>query len=189
MITTPPPAYAYTWPGHLTVTNAPRLEVRVRVEDLCWPNCDHSTTAPMLNAADFSCFLQAFAAHDPWANCDSSTTAPVLNVADFTCFLGAIARPCPSDRVSAGTATAPLPAPVVVLRGSAVAGWYGEGRGGRVYRVEIWPDALGVIEIDTGRTYATATGHGVLWQETGPATTWYNVSFTLPAFSSPALQR
>jgi probable HAF family extracellular repeat protein len=60
----------------------------------CYPNCDHSTTAPVLNVADFSCFLNAFAAGDSYANCDASTTAPVLNVADFSCFLNAFAAGC-----------------------------------------------------------------------------------------------
>jgi Concanavalin A-like lectin/glucanases superfamily len=60
----------------------------------CYANCDHSTTAPILNVADFSCFLNAFAAGSAYANCDGSTTAPVLNVADFSCFLNAFAAGC-----------------------------------------------------------------------------------------------
>ena len=31
----------------------------------CYPNCDGSTTAPVLNVADFSCFLNQFAAGCP----------------------------------------------------------------------------------------------------------------------------
>jgi hypothetical protein len=61
----------------------------------CYANCDNSTTAPVLNVADFTCFLQKFAAADAYANCDASTTAPVLNVADFTCFLQKFAAGCP----------------------------------------------------------------------------------------------
>jgi trimeric autotransporter adhesin len=61
----------------------------------CYPNCDASTTPPILNVADFSCFLQKFAAGDPYANCDGSTTPPVLNVADFGCFLTKFAAGCP----------------------------------------------------------------------------------------------
>jgi hypothetical protein len=60
----------------------------------CYANCDGSTTPPVLNVADFSCFLQRFAAGDPYANCDGSTTPPVLNVADFSCFLQAFAAGC-----------------------------------------------------------------------------------------------
>jgi hypothetical protein len=60
----------------------------------CNANCDESTVAPALNVADFTCFLQRFAAGDPYANCDRSTTPPVLNVADFTCFLQAYAAGC-----------------------------------------------------------------------------------------------
>jgi probable HAF family extracellular repeat protein len=60
----------------------------------CYANCDASTTAPVLNVADFTCFLQRFAAGESYANCDASTTAPVLNVADFTCFLQRFAAGC-----------------------------------------------------------------------------------------------
>ena len=38
---------------------------------------------------------EAFAAADPYANCDGSTITPALNVADFTCFLQAFAAGCP----------------------------------------------------------------------------------------------
>ncbi len=58
-------------------------------------NCDGSTTPPVLNIADFQCFLNKFAAGDSYANCDGSTAPPVLNVADFQCFLNAMARGCP----------------------------------------------------------------------------------------------
>jgi hypothetical protein len=61
----------------------------------CYPNCDNSTSVPVLNVADFTCFLQKFAAADPYANCDNSTSVPVLNVADFTCFLQKFASGCP----------------------------------------------------------------------------------------------
>jgi hypothetical protein len=60
----------------------------------CYANCDGSTTNPILNVADFSCFLTKFAAGDPYANCDGSTTAPTLNVADFSCFLTKFAAGC-----------------------------------------------------------------------------------------------
>ena len=61
----------------------------------CYANCDSSTTAPILNVADFTCFLQAYANQDPYANCDGSTAVPVLNVGDFTCFLQKYAAGCP----------------------------------------------------------------------------------------------
>jgi aminopeptidase N len=60
----------------------------------CYANCDGSTVQPVLNVADFACFLQRFAAGDPYANCDGSTVEPVLNVADFSCFLAAFAAGC-----------------------------------------------------------------------------------------------
>jgi outer membrane protein assembly factor BamB len=61
----------------------------------CYANCDQSTIEPVLNVADFTCFLQRFAGGESYANCDQSTTAPVLNVADFTCFLQRFAAGCP----------------------------------------------------------------------------------------------
>jgi hypothetical protein len=60
----------------------------------CYANCDASTATPVLNVADFTCFLQRFAAGDAYANCDGSTAIPVLNVADFTCFLQRFAAGC-----------------------------------------------------------------------------------------------
>ncbi len=61
----------------------------------CYANCDDSTTAPIVNALDFGCFLSKFAASDPYANCDNSTTAPILNALDFGCFLSKFAAGCP----------------------------------------------------------------------------------------------
>jgi hypothetical protein len=61
----------------------------------CYPNCDLSTTAPILNVLDFNCFLNQFSAGASYANCDGSTTPPVLNVLDFNCFLSRFAAGCP----------------------------------------------------------------------------------------------
>ena len=66
----------------------------VQVVCTCYPNCDGSTTAPVLNVLDFSCFLNRFAAGDAYANCDNSTSPPVLNVLDFSCFLNKFAAGC-----------------------------------------------------------------------------------------------
>jgi uncharacterized membrane protein len=60
----------------------------------CYPNCDASTAAPVLNVNDFVCFQNKFAAGDTYANCDQSTTAPVLNVNDFVCFQSQFAAGC-----------------------------------------------------------------------------------------------
>jgi hypothetical protein len=60
----------------------------------CYANCDGSIVAPTLNVADFTCFLQQYAAGNSYANCDSSSVVPVLNVADFTCFLQRYAAGC-----------------------------------------------------------------------------------------------
>jgi hypothetical protein len=60
----------------------------------CYANCDGSTAAPVLNANDFQCFLNKFAANDPFANCDGSTANPTLNANDFQCFLNKFAAGC-----------------------------------------------------------------------------------------------
>jgi hypothetical protein len=62
--------------------------------DTCYANCDGSTTAPVVNVADLTCFLQRIAAGDSYANCDNSTTVPTVNVADLTCFLQRFAAGC-----------------------------------------------------------------------------------------------
>jgi len=69
--------------------------VTIPVGSVCYANCDGSTQPPVANVADFTCFLQKFAANDPYANCDGSTTPPVVNVGDFTCFLQKFAAGCP----------------------------------------------------------------------------------------------
>ncbi len=65
------------------------------VQRVCYANCDQSTTAPVLSANDFQCFLNAFASGDAAANCDRSTVAPVLTANDFQCFLNAFSARCP----------------------------------------------------------------------------------------------
>ncbi len=62
---------------------------------VCYSNCDHSTTSPILNANDFQCFLNSFAAGQAYANCDNSTAPPILNANDFQCFLNKFAAGCP----------------------------------------------------------------------------------------------
>jgi hypothetical protein len=47
----------------------------------------------ILNANDFTTFLNLFAAGDPAANCDGSTTTLTAN--NFSCFLNAYAAGCP----------------------------------------------------------------------------------------------
>jgi hypothetical protein len=71
-------------------------DVQVTMTRACYANCDDSTTFPVLNVGDFTCFIQKFAAGEDYANCDGSTTAPTLNVADFTCFLQRYTAGCSS---------------------------------------------------------------------------------------------
>ena len=67
----------------------------ITVEDPnCYLNCDHSTAPPILNAIDFQCFINKFAAGDSYANCDSSTTPPILNANDFSCYINQYAAGC-----------------------------------------------------------------------------------------------
>jgi hypothetical protein len=61
----------------------------------CYANCDGSTTPPLLNAADLTCFVNRFLAGDAYANCDASSTPPTLNISDFACFLNRFAAGCP----------------------------------------------------------------------------------------------
>ena len=60
----------------------------------CYANCDQSTAAPTLNANDFQCFLNLYAAGSAGANCDGSTAAPILNANDFQCFVNKFAVGC-----------------------------------------------------------------------------------------------
>ncbi|MEX2217265.1 MAG: hypothetical protein WD749_00770 [Phycisphaerales bacterium] len=69
--------------------------VALRAVGACYPNCDASSQPPVLNVADFGCFLTRYAAGEAYANCDGSTQPPVLNVADFGCFLTRYAAGCP----------------------------------------------------------------------------------------------
>ncbi len=61
----------------------------------CYANCDGNTTAPLLSAADFVCFLGRFKAGDVYANCDNNTAPPTLTAADFVCFLDRFRAGCP----------------------------------------------------------------------------------------------
>jgi probable HAF family extracellular repeat protein len=65
-----------------------------RTTQACYANCDASTAPPILNANDFQCFINAFAAGASYANCDGSTAPPILNANDFQCFLNAFAAGC-----------------------------------------------------------------------------------------------
>jgi hypothetical protein len=69
----------------------------------CYANCDGSTSEPILNVDDFTCFVSEFAKGislpqeeqvTHYANCDGSTDAPILNVDDFICFMRHFAFGC-----------------------------------------------------------------------------------------------
>lgn len=64
----------------------------------CYANCDGSTSAPVVNANDFQCFLNAYSAGDPYANCDGSTSPPIITANDFQCFLNAYSAGCPGSQ-------------------------------------------------------------------------------------------
>jgi hypothetical protein len=78
-----------------TLSNGGHIfQVQYGTGPTCYPNCDGSTQEPILNVADFSCFLAKCAAADPYANCDGSSLPPIFNVADFSCFLQKFAAGC-----------------------------------------------------------------------------------------------
>jgi YVTN family beta-propeller protein len=90
--------------GTVLLSAGPFMLLSITVPPECYANCDHSTTPPVLNVEDFTCFISEFAAASTlppaqqvthYANCDGSTTEPVLNVEDFTCFISAFASGCP----------------------------------------------------------------------------------------------
>ncbi len=58
----------------------------------CQADCDASGG---LNANDFMCFLNLYAAGDAYANCDGSSSPPVLTANDFQCYLNRFAAGCP----------------------------------------------------------------------------------------------
>ncbi len=58
----------------------------------CYADCDNNR---ILNANDFQCFLNKYAAKDPYSNCDVSTQTPAINAADFQCYLNKFAAGCP----------------------------------------------------------------------------------------------
>ncbi len=80
--------------GNLAGPNAGPFDVHVGAFT-CYANCDGSTSAPILAAADYVCFTGRFLAGDTYANCDASTAPPVLNVADFICYINRFAAGCP----------------------------------------------------------------------------------------------
>lgn len=70
------------------------LQMKVATAVACYPNCDGSSTSPLLTANDFQCFLNAYASGLTYANCDGSTAVPVLTANDFQCFLNSFAAGC-----------------------------------------------------------------------------------------------
>jgi hypothetical protein len=84
---TPPAAIQYVLGSQLVINADVSFVVNGTPGPVCYPNCDDSTVAPILNVLDFICFLNRFNDQDPYANCDNSTVAPVLNVLDFICYL------------------------------------------------------------------------------------------------------
>jgi hypothetical protein len=96
------------WIDEVRISNRPLLPTEflrvTQASSSCYANCDNSTAAPLLTAADFACFMNEFAAAQllppaqqvhHYANCDGSTTSPVLNINDFVCFVERFASGCP----------------------------------------------------------------------------------------------
>lgn len=148
----PPPDTAIVIAGNVaTISNlgaADPVLVRVPIAPACWANCDGSTQSPILNNADFTCFLQRFASGDPYANCDGSTTPPTLNVLDFTCYTREFAKGCQdTETFLSGQFVAPIFVPVTAMIGDARFGsWLGDGTAPRTYQTEVWP-VNGVVKV------------------------------------------
>jgi hypothetical protein len=58
----------------------------------CYPDCDTSTGAGVLDVFDFLCFQDAFTSMDPYADCTGDT---LFDVFDFLCFQDAFITGCP----------------------------------------------------------------------------------------------
>jgi VCBS repeat protein len=63
--------------------------------EVCYANCDGSTAVPIVNVADFDCFMARFNAGDARANCDGSSGTPLLTIQDVICFQEKFAAGCP----------------------------------------------------------------------------------------------
>jgi hypothetical protein len=140
-------------PNGLIFYGLPHGIVRTTGDTVCWANCDHSLAEPVLNALDFTCFLQKFASGDPYANCDHSVRQPVLNIADFTCYLQRFAQGCLAVELQNP--------PVQVVSGGGMLNWQdaqgwsvmgarpthpadsGESFGG-----DVWPNSLGELIVN-----------------------------------------
>lgn len=178
-----PPVFTFTPPGRLLIQNAALpVDVRVDAAQVCYANCDSSITAPAMNTADFSCFLQRFAEGSPYANCDGSSTIPVLNVNDFSCFLQAFAS-CSVDPIVDGTRLAPWPEPVRVIRGMGIGGWM-EGTP-PVYQVLVCPDSSGTIELEVVKLRGNVSGHALDMPASAASTLSLDFSIDLPDFRDP----
>lgn len=89
--------FTFTQPGtyhYYCQPHGSSMQGVIHVVPSCYPNCDSSISPPTLNANDFLCFLNRFAAGQSYANCDASTLPPVHNANDFLCFLNAFAAGC-----------------------------------------------------------------------------------------------
>jgi len=62
----------------------------------CYPDCDQSTGAGVLDIFDFLCFQNAFVSGDPYAcDCNTATGPGVCDMLDFLCFQNAFVAGCP----------------------------------------------------------------------------------------------
>jgi hypothetical protein len=57
----------------------------------CYPDCDTSTGAGVLDVFDFLCFQDAFVSMNPYADCDGDRA---LGIFDFLCFQDAFTAGC-----------------------------------------------------------------------------------------------
>ncbi|MBN4052734.1 hypothetical protein JYU07_00465 [Roseiflexus sp. AH-315-K22] len=68
----------------------------ISFESTCYPDCDQSTGAGVLDIFDFLCFQNAFVSGDPYAcDCNTATGPGVCDMLDFLCFQNAFVAGCP----------------------------------------------------------------------------------------------
>jgi hypothetical protein len=93
--------YQYSFDGGQTwasfgIKNPFHVEVEVAPLLVCYPDCDTSTGAGVLDIFDFLCFQNLFDAADPYAcDCDTSSGVSVCDIFDFLCFQNAFDAGCP----------------------------------------------------------------------------------------------
>jgi choice-of-anchor B domain-containing protein len=85
--------YPYLPSGTLLLNDREKGLYVLRMESTgCYPDCDTTSGAGVLDVFDFLCFQDKFVSADPYADCDGNST---FDVFDFLCFQDAFTTGCP----------------------------------------------------------------------------------------------